>query len=244
MFQFFRNLRRKLLAESKFSRYFLYALGEISLVVIGILIALQVNNWNEARKSRNELDGILKTVLNDLDNDIPVVEGHIREAEAKIALIDSVYYQLMPPERLNACFECMTAHAFYRTLSLPSKGYRMLAAYADLNQSLRDSLVNEILEFYVRFESANQTSEAVRSQTAWENVNWIMDHVDFTQEEWHQLTNEFTTNEQITQKSLASKGNMKRMLRYQSLVRTDLISLRFFTDRGAVLKKKIQKRSL
>jgi hypothetical protein len=244
MFRFFKSIRRKLLAESKFSRYLLYALGEIALVVVGILIALQVNNWNEARKSRKELSDILQTVLTDLDKDIPIVEGHIREAEAKIALIDSVYYEKIPPERLNTCFECMTAHAFYRTLSLPNKGYRMLATYADLNQSLRDSLVNEILEFYVRFESANHTSEAVRSQTAWDNVTWIMDHVDFTLKEWHQLTNEFTTNEHITRKGLASEGNMKRMLRYQSLVRTDLISLQFFTDRGGALKKKILERPL
>lgn len=57
MIQFFRHIRQTLLAENKFSKYLLYAVGEIVLVVIGILIALQINNWNESRKS----DGLRKT---------------------------------------------------------------------------------------------------------------------------------------------------------------------------------------
>ena len=49
MIKFFRKIRQKLITENKFNRYLLYAIGEIILVVIGILIALQVNNWNNDR---------------------------------------------------------------------------------------------------------------------------------------------------------------------------------------------------
>ncbi|MEH6779913.1 DUF6090 family protein, partial [Maribacter arcticus] len=52
MINFFRIIRQQLLAENKFSRYLLYAIGEIVLVVIGILIALSINNWNENRKQK------------------------------------------------------------------------------------------------------------------------------------------------------------------------------------------------
>ncbi|GMN10037.1 hypothetical protein MTsPCn9_15480 [Croceitalea sp. MTPC9] len=51
MIKFFRKIRQKLLQESRFSKYLVYALGEIILVMIGILLALQINNWNEARKN-------------------------------------------------------------------------------------------------------------------------------------------------------------------------------------------------
>ena len=51
MIKFFRKIRQNLLSENKFSKYLIYAIGEIVLVVIGILIALQINNWNENRKS-------------------------------------------------------------------------------------------------------------------------------------------------------------------------------------------------
>jgi len=50
MLKFFRQTRQKLLSENSFSKYLLYAAGEILLVMIGILLALQVNNWNEERK--------------------------------------------------------------------------------------------------------------------------------------------------------------------------------------------------
>jgi hypothetical protein len=53
--KFFRKIRQKLFSENKFSKYLLYAIGEIVLVVIGILIALQINNWNQARKEDREL---------------------------------------------------------------------------------------------------------------------------------------------------------------------------------------------
>ncbi|MBC2840352.1 DUF6090 family protein [Robiginitalea sp. SC105] len=49
-----RRLRRRLLAENNMGRYLVYAVGEIFLVVVGILIALQINNWNDERKERKE----------------------------------------------------------------------------------------------------------------------------------------------------------------------------------------------
>jgi len=52
MIKFFRKIRQNLLSEGKTGKYLKYAIGEIILVVIGILIALQINNWNEGRKMR------------------------------------------------------------------------------------------------------------------------------------------------------------------------------------------------
>lgn len=70
MIKFFRKIREKLLTEKKFSKYFLYAIGEIILVVIGILIALQINNQNEARKERDKEVKYLKNLKVDLQNEI------------------------------------------------------------------------------------------------------------------------------------------------------------------------------
>lgn len=66
MIKFFRKIRQKLLAENKFTKYLLYALGEIVLVVIGILIALQINNWNEARKTSIEEASLLRSLKNEM----------------------------------------------------------------------------------------------------------------------------------------------------------------------------------
>ena len=62
MIKFFRHIRKSLLMENKTSKYFKYAIGEIILVVIGILIALSINNWNEERKELANETKILKTL--------------------------------------------------------------------------------------------------------------------------------------------------------------------------------------
>lgn len=69
MFRFLRTLRRKLLDEEKIRTYFWYAFGEILLVMIGILLALQVNNWNEERKLQEEIEVYLIKKLDDLYED-------------------------------------------------------------------------------------------------------------------------------------------------------------------------------
>jgi len=66
MLRFFRQIRQRLITENKFSKYLMYAIGEIVLVVIGILIALQVNNWNEQQKAQAKELKILKELQTDL----------------------------------------------------------------------------------------------------------------------------------------------------------------------------------
>jgi len=67
MIKFFRKIRQKMLNENKFNTYLIYAIGEIVLVVIGILIALSINNWNENRKLQNEELSLLLEVKSNLE---------------------------------------------------------------------------------------------------------------------------------------------------------------------------------
>ena len=70
MIKFFRATRQQMIVKSKFSQYLLYALGEIVLVVIGILIALGINNWNEGRKVEAKRQELLISMTKDLAQDI------------------------------------------------------------------------------------------------------------------------------------------------------------------------------
>ena len=62
MINLFKKIRKKLLSKNKFSSYLIYAIGEIVLVVIGILIALQINNWNEYKKKEQYELSLLKEI--------------------------------------------------------------------------------------------------------------------------------------------------------------------------------------
>jgi uncharacterized protein DUF6090 len=77
MIKFFRKIRQKLLSENKFSKYLLYAVGEIILVVIGILIALSINNWNEWGKDRKQEKEILVDLKLTLENNITLLGTRI-----------------------------------------------------------------------------------------------------------------------------------------------------------------------
>ncbi|MDY2587949.1 DUF6090 family protein [Winogradskyella aquimaris] len=77
MIKFFRLLRQRLLSEGKTGKYFKYAIGEIILVVIGILIALQINNWNENRKDRIVEQILYKSLISSLESDLKDVNDKI-----------------------------------------------------------------------------------------------------------------------------------------------------------------------
>jgi len=66
MIPIFREIRKKMADDNKPMKYMRYAVGEIVLVVIGILIALSINNWNEQRKNQNEVHQSMFQILNDL----------------------------------------------------------------------------------------------------------------------------------------------------------------------------------
>jgi len=90
MIKFYRKIRQRLLTENKFGKYLTYAIGEIILVVIGILIALQVNNYKESKKDLKQEITILKNIRKDIISDTLDVTFNIKyhkvflESEKKI----------------------------------------------------------------------------------------------------------------------------------------------------------------
>ncbi|WP_426430832.1 DUF6090 family protein [Winogradskyella sp. HB-48] len=81
MIKFFRKIRQNLLSEGKTGKYFKYAIGEIVLVVIGILIALSINNWNEEKKGKKELNQYLSSLKENIREDIQVLDSLIKRRE-------------------------------------------------------------------------------------------------------------------------------------------------------------------
>ena len=77
MIPVFRKIRKELAEDGKFAKYMRYAIGEIALVVIGILIALQINNWNDQRKQDIEIESLFSSFEKDLEKNIDEVSGLI-----------------------------------------------------------------------------------------------------------------------------------------------------------------------
>lgn len=84
MIKFFRNIRQRLLTENRFSKYLIYAFGEIVLVVLGILIALQLNNQNEQRKLNLQFESNMQELYNSIKFDVERFNGIIKLRDSQI----------------------------------------------------------------------------------------------------------------------------------------------------------------
>ena len=98
MLRFFRRLRQNLLPENKFSKYLLYAVGEVLLVVIGILLALQVNTWNEERVEKAEEQAILRQLKTEFTLNLAQLDDKIKAKKALISSARTLFDYIDYPE--------------------------------------------------------------------------------------------------------------------------------------------------
>ncbi len=98
MIKFFRSIRKDLMEKNKTGKYLKYAFGEIVLVMIGILLALQVNNWNENRKNRATLSGYTESLIKDLKQDTIILNEQIHFALSDNEILQNLIERLSSPK--------------------------------------------------------------------------------------------------------------------------------------------------
>jgi hypothetical protein len=125
MIKFFRKIRQNLVIENKTGKYFKYAIGEIVLVVIGILFALQINNWNLKNKSDQLANVYLIDFKHDLETDIASLEERINKNNALSKTIDSIFLTLATKNKLSSeeLIRFFNQHMFigYESYFIPEK---------------------------------------------------------------------------------------------------------------------------
>ena len=117
MIKFFRKIRYNLMVSGKTGKYFKYAIGEIVLVVIGILIALQINNWNIRKNQQEKIKEYAKLYIKDLEADIVMTEINWKIIDNVSEKIDSLALSVQNKkieDVSNIDFLCMTWNILYR----------------------------------------------------------------------------------------------------------------------------------
>lgn len=151
MIKLFRKIRQKLLTENKLSKYLLYAFGEIVLVVIGILIALQFNNWNTINQIREVEIKYLKEIAKNLDSDMDDIQFNINFNETRNRAIEIVLNSLQSDEGYSDTLDIYFGSLLYTTRSvvdysafdaLKSQGLEIIS-----NDSLRQ-LISRLYSYH------------------------------------------------------------------------------------------------
>lgn len=157
MIKFFRKIRRRLLTENKFSKYLIYAIGEILLVVIGILIALNINNWNENQKTKKLERVFLERLQVDLDTDTIDFIRRIKESEN---LIRCNYFYIQESYKNQENFK--EYRSLIDTLLWNSEHFvPQNSTYKELNNSGQLNIISNrnlkdnILSHYFKYESVS-----------------------------------------------------------------------------------------
>ena len=96
MIKFFRHIRQSLIMKNQTGKYLKYAIGEIILVVIGILIALQINNWNEARKETFKERQLLNNLRIEFQDNLTDLDSIALEVDKVILALENVFSRFNP----------------------------------------------------------------------------------------------------------------------------------------------------
>ena len=148
MIKFFRHIRHQLLSEGKTGKYFKYAIGEIVLVVIGILIALQINNANEVRKERNKEINSLLNLKADLASEIENSEQFATYRYEKALACSSLLYLNEPNSIIDVqAYTDTYEKVFIWNTYVPNNNtFKELLSSGNLSLIKNNSIKNKLLE--------------------------------------------------------------------------------------------------
>lgn len=168
MIKFFRRIRKQLLTENKFSKYLIYAIGETVLVVIGILIALGINNWNQERQNKKLTNLYINNFIIEIKADIITISDRIASNENRIKNIDSIMTTLATKKELSKngllSFYNQNESLAYDSYFIPDKTtFRQLESSSNAN-IIPDKIIRDNLYQYYVLNDRNEKNGEISTQ--------------------------------------------------------------------------------
>lgn len=181
MFKFFRQIRFKLMNQNKSSKYFKYALGEIILVVIGILIALQINNWNEKQKNIDKEQYYLESILKSIETSQNELDRVINDSKITSIYSKRLLDYITFPERDNISAKTLDSLIFnsfdYSLISLNDGAIQEILSTGNL-----DLIKNEEVRLFIaswdKLIHSIRKHESYSEDLSLQYQNYIYDFID------------------------------------------------------------------
>ena len=164
MLRFFSKIRYQLATENRAIKYLRYAIGEILLVVLGILIALQVNNWNEQRKSRIVENNFFEDVLEDLKKDQERLNYYELFYTKRFEYLDTLLtYVRNPQKNMGVDKFAQYTEPLYYPVNSPSysTAFESAKSSGTFNDIKAKDLIKELSQYYSDFVQIENTFASI-----------------------------------------------------------------------------------
>lgn len=164
MFRFFRTLRHELLSQNRVIRYLAYALGEIALVVIGILIALQIDMWNEQKKIEKSIESHLLILRQNLNED----QAQLRELRSTmtsfVQYADTSLLMMRTQIPMNKSLKKYLGMLELEHQFRPNRNAFETITQSNEIPSLSQPLQTALLDYYALIASVNEREQIANNQ--------------------------------------------------------------------------------
>jgi len=233
MIKFFRKIRQRLVIENKFRKYIIYALGEIFLIVVGILIAVQIGSWQSEKNN----DIVLKRSLSELNQELDQMVWHVSRIKTDISftsgIIDSIKNRKMSARSLAENFMIVTANISFPTL---------LSSYERVVQDLSKTSNNYEKSELSRYLNSLKNHDLPKLKKQSDNLELITNNTlyEWSKEPWfefrhipdslinyqHEFLNHYSYRNKL---ELFSEAVKEYELAF-NVVNRNLLSLKIFSD--------------
>ncbi|OIQ30852.1 MAG: hypothetical protein BM564_01175 [Bacteroidetes bacterium MedPE-SWsnd-G2] len=179
MINFFRKIRLNLLSKNRFGKYLLYAFGEIVLVIIGILIALQINNYNEERKSQEQLTSTLLLVHAEIAQNIKDIDGMFLDFYQTDSIVNDIMHNRLNPDNYKKRERHIDPLNYWTSLDVRDHIFQKLILNTNNIPDKYKELISDLQKLYTYDKefvqsSSNEMMEFVQDYAEWKksNTNW------------------------------------------------------------------------
>jgi hypothetical protein len=235
MIKFFRKIRQNLVMQDKTSKYFKYAIGEITLVVIGILIALQINNWNENNNKKKQLNNIYTIIDQNFKTDLKNITNSI----AFYQKLDSTLYKILTTEYPESfldgineknyleCVPCKSNISYFFDFEIQNNGIELLKKYENNESTKGDDFSQELIEFHTQSKASLESIISFIEKEAYSNFKFYEQfpwYASYSLNKYNSeaisyfLTDQTYKNKVANFKILIGRNYLKGLLKYQGSV--------------------------
>ncbi|MBO6516997.1 MAG: hypothetical protein JJ975_10655 [Bacteroidia bacterium] len=219
-------------------KYLRYSFGELILLVVGILLALQINNYNDNRKSKGELRTILTIVRNDLSSNLKDADFLIKNYETEMSLLNKMLDSATVDSIIDHCPRCFSLNTSFADLVLNQRGLELLKQYKSQHSVSSDSLILFIDALYTDMTKYNKTMVDLINVDVLDNLKFYRDNFD-----WFEKFLEGDVSRETAEEILDNVKSRNRLLHYRVLIGSNYLRLlKSFKEEGEIIKQKLDKR--